>query len=84
MGMVARQLRSYVNTNTNLREEKSTEHCSGKRGFSHKEQEKRGHAYIFFSINESQSESGTNQAAHGIICNIFSHPNEGKLLELVF
>ena len=33
MGVGVRQLRSRVNTNTNLREEKRTVHCSRKRGF---------------------------------------------------
>ena len=32
-GLVVRQLKSHVNTNTNLREEKRTVHCSRIRGF---------------------------------------------------
>ena len=40
---------------------------------------------IFFSKKkESQSESGTNQAANGIICNIIPHPKEGKTILILY
>ena len=59
------------------------------KGFSHNDQEKRGHSYIFFFLKkESQSESGTNGSAHEIICNIIPHPiphpKEGKTILIVY
>ena len=52
MGVGVRQLRSHENSNTNLREEKRTVHCSRKMFFSHNEQEKRGNSYIFSQKGE--------------------------------
>ena len=42
-----RQLRSHVNTNTNLREEKRTVHCSRKRGFHIMNKKNEGIRIIF-------------------------------------
>ena len=72
-----RQLRSHVNTNTNLREEKRTVHCSRKWGF-HIMNKKNEGIRIFFLKKESQSELGTNRAAHRIICNTIPYPKEVK------
>ena len=63
---------------TTLREEKRTVHCSRKRGFHLMNKKNKGIRIIFLK-KESQSESGTNRAAHRIICNIIPHPKEGKL-----
>ena len=39
---------------------------------------------MIFLKKESQSESGTNQAAQGIICNIIPHPKEGKTILILY
>ena len=83
MGVGVRQLRSHENTNTNLREEKRTVHCSRKRGF-HVMNKKNEGIRIIFLKKENQSESPTNKAAHGIICNIIPHPKEGKTFLILY
>ena len=61
---------------------KMTVHCSRKRGF-HKMNKKNEDIRIFFLIKESQSESGTYQTAHGIICSIIPHRKKGKTILIV-
>ena len=65
-----RQLRSHVNTNTKLREEKRTAQCSRKSFFHIMNKKNEGIRIIFSQKKESQSESETSGAAHGMICNI--------------
>ena len=77
-----RQLRSHVNTNTNLREEKRTVHCSRKRGFLVMKKNKG--IRIIFLKKESQYESGTNWAARGIICNVIPYPKDGKTILILY
>ena len=76
-------VRSHVNTNTNLREEKRTVHCSSKMVF-HIMNKKNEGIRIFFLKKESQSESGTKRAAHGMICNIIPHPKEEKTILILY
>ena len=76
-GMGVRQLRSHVNTDTNLREEKWIVHCSRKRMFHIRKNKNEG-IRILFLKKESQSELGTNRAAHTIICTIIPKHKEGK------
>ena len=78
-----RQLRSHVNTNTNLREQKRIVHCSRKRMF-HIMKNKNEGIRILFPKEESQSESGTTWAAHRIICNIIPHHKEGKTTLILY
>ena len=74
---------SHVNTNTNLRKENRTVHCSIKRGFHIMKRKAR--AFVsFFSKKESRTESGTKRAAHGIICTIIPHPKEGKTILILY
>ena len=68
-GVRVRQLRSHVNTTTNMREEKRTVQCSRKMVL-HIMNKKNADIRIFFLKKESHSKSGTILAAHGIICNI--------------
>ena len=51
-GVGVRQLRSHVNTNTNLREENRTVHCSRKRVFHIMNKKRRGHSYTFSQKGE--------------------------------
>ena len=83
MGVGVRQLRSHVNTNTNLREEKSNVHCSRKRVFHIMNKKIEGIRIIFLK-KENQSESVINRAAYGIICNIILHPKEGKTILFLY
>ena len=77
--MGVRQLRSHVNTNTNLREEKRIVRSSRKRIF-HIMNKKNESIRIFFLKKENQSELRTTWAAHGIIFNIIPHPKEGETI----
>ena len=76
-------LRSHVNTDTNLREEKRTVDCSRKRGFPIMNEKKEDICIIFLK-EKSQSESGTNWAAHRTICNIITHPKEEKTILILY
>ena len=81
--MVVRQPRSHVNINTNLREENKTVHCSRKRIF-HIMKKKNKDIRIIFLKKKSQSESGTNWAAHRIICSIIPRHKEGKTILILY
>ena len=54
-----------------------------KKGFTHKNRKNEGIRIISLK-KESQSESGINRAAQGIICNIIPQPKAGKTILILY